>query len=65
MSASEANDWACTRAMPSEEEIRRVRRLIERVRRALGLSADDGLAEAYADGLLGASRSVAPGTRSG
>ncbi|MEU2502329.1 hypothetical protein [Streptomyces sp. NRRL F-5527] len=32
MSAFEADDWARTQAMPSEEEIRRVRRLIERVR---------------------------------
>ncbi|MET9210104.1 hypothetical protein ABZW38_33880 [Streptomyces bacillaris] len=32
MSAFEADDWARTQAMPSEEEIRRVRRLINRVR---------------------------------
>ncbi|AZP23008.1 hypothetical protein EJC51_47275 [Streptomyces aquilus] len=31
MSAFEADDWARTQAMPSEEEIRRIRRLIERV----------------------------------
>jgi hypothetical protein len=32
MSAFEADDWARSEAMPSEEEIRRVRRLINRVR---------------------------------
>ncbi|MEU3994153.1 hypothetical protein AB0F24_38495 [Streptomyces platensis] len=32
MSAFEADDWARAQAMPAEEEIRRVRRLIERVR---------------------------------
>ncbi|MEV3958486.1 tyrosine-type recombinase/integrase [Streptomyces albogriseolus] len=32
MSAFEADDWARSEAMPSEEEIRRVRRLIERVK---------------------------------
>ncbi|MFJ8142939.1 tyrosine-type recombinase/integrase [Streptomyces sp. NPDC096013] len=32
MSAFEADDWARTQAMPSEEEIRRVRRLIHRVK---------------------------------
>ncbi|WP_371666794.1 hypothetical protein OG985_03750 [Streptomyces sp. NBC_00289] len=35
MSAFEADDWARSQAMPSEEEIRRVRRLIERVRTGL------------------------------
>ncbi|MCB8908361.1 MULTISPECIES: tyrosine-type recombinase/integrase [unclassified Streptomyces] len=35
MSAFEADDWARTQAMPSEEEIRRVRRLIERVQNDL------------------------------
>lgn len=32
MSAFEADDWARAQAMPSEEEIRRVRRLIQRVK---------------------------------
>ncbi|MFJ5035100.1 hypothetical protein ACIQB5_45350 [Streptomyces sp. NPDC088560] len=32
MSAIEADDWARTQAMPAEEEIRRVRRLITRVK---------------------------------
>lgn len=32
MSAFEADDWARSEAMPSEEEIRRVRRLINRVK---------------------------------
>ena len=32
MSAFEADDWARAEAMPSEEEIRRVRRLIKRVK---------------------------------
>lgn len=32
MSAFEADDWARAQAMPSEEEIRRIRRLIDRVR---------------------------------
>ncbi|MGZ0201587.1 hypothetical protein ACNFR7_15525 [Streptomyces sp. RM1] len=32
MSAFEADDWARTEAMPSQEEIRRVRRLINRVK---------------------------------
>jgi hypothetical protein len=32
MSAFEADDWARSEAMPSEEEIRRVRRLITRVK---------------------------------
>ncbi|GAB2895913.1 hypothetical protein GCM10027074_74360 [Streptomyces deserti] len=31
MSALDADEWARAQAMPSEEEIRRVRRLIERV----------------------------------
>jgi hypothetical protein len=31
MSTFEADDWARSEAMPSEEEIRRVRRLINRV----------------------------------
>ncbi|MFE3526914.1 hypothetical protein ACFXOD_36110 [Streptomyces sp. NPDC059161] len=33
MSAFEADDWARSKAMPSEEEISRVRRLINRSRR--------------------------------
>ena len=36
MSAFEADDWARSEAMPSEEEIRRVRRLIARVKADLG-----------------------------
>ncbi|MFD3471105.1 transposase [Streptomyces sp. NPDC058682] len=32
MSAFDAGDWARSEAMPSEEEIRRVRRLINRVK---------------------------------
>ncbi|WP_406388999.1 tyrosine-type recombinase/integrase [Streptomyces sp. NBC_00211] len=35
MSAFEADDWARSEAMPSEEEIRRVRRLISRIRAGL------------------------------
>ncbi|KOV27304.1 hypothetical protein ADK90_02250 [Streptomyces sp. XY413] len=35
MSAFEADDWARTQAMPSEEEIRRIRRLIDRVQNDL------------------------------
>ncbi|WP_328741409.1 hypothetical protein OG436_00105 [Streptomyces caniferus] len=31
MSAFEADDWARTQAMPTDEEIRRLRRLIDRV----------------------------------
>ncbi|WP_326585205.1 hypothetical protein OG889_43630 [Streptomyces sp. NBC_00481] len=42
MSAFEADDWARSEAMPSEEEIRRVRRLINRVKADLDdLSAED------------------------
>ncbi|WP_404867670.1 hypothetical protein ACI1MP_03385 [Kitasatospora griseola] len=42
MSAFEADDWARSEAMPSEEEIHRVRRLISRVRADLaGLTAED------------------------
>ncbi len=36
MSAFAADDWARSEAMPSQEEIRRVRRLIERVKADLG-----------------------------
>jgi HPt (histidine-containing phosphotransfer) domain-containing protein len=36
MSAFEADDWARSEAMPSDEEIRRVRRLIARVKADLG-----------------------------
>ncbi|MET7474635.1 hypothetical protein ABZT17_09770 [Streptomyces sp. NPDC005648] len=36
MSAFEADDWARTEALPSQEEIRRVRRLINRVKADLG-----------------------------
>ncbi|MFV8133004.1 hypothetical protein [Streptomyces syringium] len=36
MAAFEADDWARAQAMPSNEEIRRVRRLIDRVRADLG-----------------------------
>ncbi|KOV18917.1 transposase [Streptomyces sp. XY413] len=35
MSAFEADDWARSEAMPSEEEVRRVRRLISRIRGGL------------------------------
>jgi len=42
MSAFEADDWARSEAMPSEEEIRRVRRLINRVKADLDdLSAEE------------------------
>ncbi|MEU3616388.1 transposase [Streptomyces sp. NPDC006872] len=36
MSAFAADDWARSEAMPSQEEIRRVRRLIDRVKADLG-----------------------------
>ncbi|MFI2259213.1 hypothetical protein [Streptomyces tubercidicus] len=42
MSAFEADDWARTQAMPTDEEIRRVRRLIDRVTADLDdLTAED------------------------
>ncbi len=42
MSAFEADDWARSEAMPSDEEIRRVRRLISRVKADLDdLTAED------------------------
>ncbi|MEU9291071.1 hypothetical protein AB0D57_42260 [Streptomyces sp. NPDC048275] len=42
MSAFAADDWARSEAMPSEEEIRRVRQLIDRVRADLGgLTAEE------------------------
>ncbi|WP_244943250.1 hypothetical protein [Streptomyces inhibens] len=42
MSTFEADDWARAQTMPSEEEIRRVRRLIERVKTDLdNLALDD------------------------
>ncbi|MCX4404064.1 hypothetical protein OG840_20535 [Streptomyces sp. NBC_01764] len=41
MSAFAADDWARSEATPSEEEIRRVRRLIERVKADLGDLTDE------------------------
>ncbi|MFE7763024.1 hypothetical protein [Streptomyces sp. NPDC057438] len=42
MSAFAADDWARSEAMPSQEEIRRVRRLIDRVKADLGdLTAEE------------------------
>ncbi|WP_421109008.1 hypothetical protein [Streptomyces sp. NEAU-S77] len=42
LSAFAADDWARSEAMPSEEEIRRVRRLIDRVKADLGdLTAEE------------------------
>jgi hypothetical protein len=42
LAALDADDWAKAEAMPSDEEIRRVRRLIDRVRQDVdGLTAQD------------------------
>lgn len=45
MSAFAADDWARSEATPSEEEIRRVRRLIERVKADLGDLTDEEQAQ--------------------
>ncbi|MFF8513391.1 hypothetical protein ACF064_35625 [Streptomyces sp. NPDC015492] len=59
MSAFEADDWARSQAMPSEEEIRRVRRLIERVRTDLDdLTPEDRAQIEQAVGVVRRSRTV-------
>lgn len=59
MSAFEADDWARSQAMPSEEEIRRVRRLIERVRTDLDdLTSEDRAQIEQAVTLVRRSRTV-------
>nr|WP_259399495.1 hypothetical protein [Streptomyces rimosus] len=45
MSAFEADDWARAQAMPAEEEIRRVRRLIDRVKSDLDDLTDEDRAQ--------------------
>ncbi|MFI5659050.1 tyrosine-type recombinase/integrase [Streptomyces sp. NPDC051684] len=45
MSAFEADDWARSEAMPSEDEIRRVRRLIDRVKADLDDLTDEDRAQ--------------------
>ncbi|WP_331724312.1 tyrosine-type recombinase/integrase (plasmid) [Streptomyces longwoodensis] len=62
MSAFEADDWARTQAMPSQEEIRRVRRLIERVRTDLDdLTPEDRAQIEQAVTLVRRSRTVGLG----
>lgn len=59
MSAFEADDWARREAMPSQEEIRRVRRLIERVKADLGgLTAEEQAQIGEAVAVVRRSRSV-------
>ncbi|MFG3016763.1 hypothetical protein ACGFZB_41190 [Streptomyces cinerochromogenes] len=59
MSAFEADDWARSEVMPSDEEIRRVRRLIARVKTDLGdLSAEDQAQIQEAVAVIRRSRSV-------
>lgn len=59
MSAFEADDWARSEAMPSDEEIRRVRRLIARVKADLGdLSAEEQAQIQEAVAVIRRSRSV-------
>jgi hypothetical protein len=62
MSAFEADDWARTQAMPSQEEIRRVRRLIERVQTDLeDLTPEDRAQIEQAVTLVRRSRTVTLG----
>ncbi|MGV9245380.1 transposase [Streptomyces sp. NPDC003710] len=62
MSAFEADEWARTQAMPSEEEIRRVRRLIERVQTDLAdLTSEDRAQIEQAVTLVRRSRTVVLG----
>ncbi|MET8810234.1 transposase [Streptomyces sp. NPDC004546] len=59
MSAFEADDWARSEAMPSDEEIRRVRRLIARVKADLGdLSVEEQAQIEEAVALVRRSRTV-------
>ncbi|MFI0264791.1 tyrosine-type recombinase/integrase [Streptomyces sp. NPDC017056] len=59
MSAFEADEWARTQAMPSEEEIRRVRRLIDRVQSDLDdLTPEDRAHIEQAVALVRRSRTV-------
>lgn len=62
MSAFEADDWARSEAMPSEEEISRVRRLISRVRANLDvLSAEERAQIEQAVSVVRRGRGVMPG----
>ncbi|MFD8340545.1 hypothetical protein ACFV42_49415 [Streptomyces solisilvae] len=59
MSAFEADDWARSEAMPSDEEIRRVRRLINRVKADLNdLSPEDQVKTEEAVSVVRRSRTV-------
>ncbi|MFJ9909602.1 transposase [Streptomyces sp. NPDC101152] len=59
MSAFEADDWARAQAMPAEEEIRRVRRLIQRVKSDLDdLTSEDRAQIEQAVSLVRRSRTV-------
>ncbi|MET9074735.1 hypothetical protein ABZX95_21785 [Streptomyces sp. NPDC004232] len=59
MSAFEADDWARTQAMPAEEEIRRVRRLITRVKSDLDdLTPEDRAQIEQAVGVVRRGRTV-------